>query len=529
MKKLVWLFILLYSPSLFPQKSMNMSVVANVNMDRYTNDVWGYVDSLGNEYALVGHATGVSIVQVTADGAEEIDFVAGVASIWRDLKTHGHYAYITTDQGQDGLMILDLSALPDSVRLVGFYQSGLATAHNLYIADGFAYLAGSNRFLGVDILDLSNPEAPVQAGGSHFSYFHDVYVRNDTLYASTGRRSSLAIFDVSRKAAPALLAEIPFPSRGYSHNSWLSADGDYIMTTEESVGQTVKIWDIRNLSNPELVDQYLSSTRLAHNAHIRGDFAYISHYADGIRVLDVSDPTLMVEVGYFDTSPSTSANFDGCWGAYPFTPSGFVYATDQETGLFVLEFNGKRASRIKGWVFDAETGVAIANAQVEVGNAERTIASDLTGEYRLGLTEPGTFALRAFSAGYDTAEITVTVSEGETEIENFFLTPRAVTQVSADAAAQPERFRLEQNFPNPFNAGTEIRYGLPAQSHVELRIYNAIGNDIRTLVLGQKPAGEHRAQWDGQDDSGREMASGVYFYRIRAGSFVRTQKMIMLR
>lgn len=92
-----------------------------------------------------------------------------------------------------------------------------------------------------------------------------------------------------------------------------------------------------------------------------------------------------------------------------------------------------------------------------------------------------------------------------------------------------ETFELHQNYPNPFNAGTTIRYDLPVASEVKLVIYNILGQRVRTLVEKNQPVGFHLVRWDGMDDLSIRVASGVYLYRLQAGDFVQTRKMLLLR
>lgn len=91
------------------------------------------------------------------------------------------------------------------------------------------------------------------------------------------------------------------------------------------------------------------------------------------------------------------------------------------------------------------------------------------------------------------------------------------------------RFGLDQNFPNPFNPTTTIHYRLPRKTRVVLEIYNLLGQKIRILADGVKPAGEYRVQWDGRDDAGREVASGVYVCRLEGTGWVKSRKMLLLR
>lgn len=93
----------------------------------------------------------------------------------------------------------------------------------------------------------------------------------------------------------------------------------------------------------------------------------------------------------------------------------------------------------------------------------------------------------------------------------------------------PEEFVLEQNYPNPFNPSTTIRFALPAASQVSLKIYNARGQLVRTLVSGNYESGVHEIRWDARNDLGETVSSGMYFYRMQAGNFVESRKMVLLR
>jgi len=99
----------------------------------------------------------------------------------------------------------------------------------------------------------------------------------------------------------------------------------------------------------------------------------------------------------------------------------------------------------------------------------------------------------------------------------------------AGSPAVPATYALEQNYPNPFNPTTQIRYGLPAQSPVTLTVYNILGQEIARLVDDVEPAGFHVVQWNGQNARGVPVSSGVYFYRITAGRFTDTRKMLLMK
>lgn len=93
----------------------------------------------------------------------------------------------------------------------------------------------------------------------------------------------------------------------------------------------------------------------------------------------------------------------------------------------------------------------------------------------------------------------------------------------------PTSFFLGNNLPNPFNSETVISFGLSQPSQVTIEIFNILGQKVKTLGLGQLPAGYHRASWDGKDSRGKKVATGIYFYRMTAGDFSDIKKMSFIK
>jgi hypothetical protein len=109
------------------------------------------------------------------------------------------------------------------------------------------------------------------------------------------------------------------------------------------------------------------------------------------------------------------------------------------------------------------------------------------------------------------------------------LKPSPVTSVHGRTPAVPESFSLEQNYPNPFNPSTNIRYHLQKPAQVSLRIYDAMGREVRTLVDRRIAAGAHQETWDGKDNASRPASSGVYYYRLRADQIERAKRMVLVK
>ncbi len=103
-----------------------------------------------------------------------------------------------------------------------------------------------------------------------------------------------------------------------------------------------------------------------------------------------------------------------------------------------------------------------------------------------------------------------------------------ITAIGQEVETIPS-FQLFQNYPNPFNPETAFRYNLPSTSNVQLSIYSILGHKIRTLIRTRQSSGDHQIKWDGRDDSGVQVSSGVYLFKLQAGSAVAVRKMLLIR
>jgi hypothetical protein len=114
------------------------------------------------------------------------------------------------------------------------------------------------------------------------------------------------------------------------------------------------------------------------------------------------------------------------------------------------------------------------------------------------------------------------------EILNLpFVYPTAVEQTPD--ADLPRTFRLGQNYPNPFNPMTVIEFSVPERADVKLDIYNILGRKVKALVDREMAAGDYTVQWDGTNQSGQAVATGIYLYRLTTGDHVASKKMLLLK
>ncbi|MEE8405333.1 MAG: choice-of-anchor B family protein [candidate division Zixibacteria bacterium] len=315
------------------------------------SDCWGWRHPSGTEYAIMGVGNGIAFVNtdnmLTEGFAEGPTGGVCGGAFWRDMMTWGNYCYAVSEclGTNDGIIVIDMSFLPDSVHIVGTFavNSGSSrSSHNLCVDSlkGYLYVEGSSSANNtVYIHDLSNPASPSYVTSFGISGgIHDIYAMNDTVYVAEGWNGSFSIWDLTNKSAPAMLVRISIPNSGYVHNCWPTDNREYIFTTEETTGKTVKCWDIKDFSNVTLAAEYLGPNGMAHNAQVKGDRLYLSHYESGVAVLDISDPTNLLEIGLFDSYPEGEGPpaFNGTWGCYPFASNGLIYGSNIDGRLWIL-------------------------------------------------------------------------------------------------------------------------------------------------------------------------------------------------
>ena len=361
-------------------------------------DIWGFMDLNSNrEYVVVSYSTGVAVFDVTdPEDPREIDFINGQSTTWRDIKIHqfwnasdgrwNAYAYVSADSASDGLFVIDLSRLPHSISRVS-YNSDFEEAHNIYLlgaefSTGLAnssdtpnlILAGANRSDGrFRAYNLANsaspafiaaPQTPSNQPGGDRLYMHDAAsmvvtdARKDSQCVNAAgqdhcdilfdfNEDSADIWDVSDPQNPSRLSRFPYSNSAYTHSGWPSEDQQYLFIQDEldeqdnGLSTTLRVVSIADLTAPTLAGTWVGPTRaIDHNGFVRGNRYYMSNYARGLTVLDITNAASPVAVGRFDTFPSSdNTGFPGNWGTYPFLPSGNIALSDIDSGFYMVADN----------------------------------------------------------------------------------------------------------------------------------------------------------------------------------------------
>jgi len=322
-------------------QGVNCQLLGTQNLHPGYANVWGYVAPNGKEYALLGCNSGTAIVDTTIPTAPvERGFIPGANSTWRELNTYRQYCYVSTEAGGAGIQVIDLTN-PDAPVLANTF--GTAQFNNCHTITcdtqtGRIYCNGTNN--GTVVYDASvNPVNPTFVGymtpGGTSNYFHDFHTRDGFGYASMIYNGVLRIYDLS-VWPPTVVSNTSTPSL-FTHNAWTNAASTLCAVADEVSGAFVKFYDITNKAAPVGLGQYTTNpASIPHNVYIVGNLCHVSWYTEGYVLLDISNPSAPVEVASYDTWPGASGGFNGAWGVYPFQPSGNVYILDMSTGLYIV-------------------------------------------------------------------------------------------------------------------------------------------------------------------------------------------------
>lgn len=442
MKKLLLLAFIPFSV----HAQFNITQLGHVDYDALhgtgLSNLWGYVDEFNNEYAIVGTFDGISIVDVTNPASpNEIYFHPGSNTIWREVKVYNNYAYVTTESN-DGMKIINLNPLPGAITAAnvttfnGPVGNPWQTEHSLFIDEnGILFVHGTDRGNGGVILyDLNtSPTNPTEIGVFDNWYVHDSYARGDTLYSAHITDGFFTVTDVSTPSSITMMSGQEATPKNFTHNCWLDNTGNYLFTTDEVTGAWIGAYDISDLSDVKEMDRIRNSETsgsIPHNTYWLNNYLVTSYYRDGVTIHDVTDPSNMILVGSFDTSPMSGDGFNGAWGVYPYFPSGNLIVSDMEEGMFILGPTYVRACYLEGNIKDAVTLGNLNTVQVDVLTTSNFDQSDLTGNYSTGTGTPGTYQVVYSKAGYISDTITVNLVSATTVTQDVLLQPYATAAIT---------------------------------------------------------------------------------------------------
>lgn len=506
--------MIIFSLSLLSSFAQKIQVVGQLKYDHDLSSIWGYTAPGGDEYALVGTYKGTSIVDISVpENPVQLHWIEGPHGYWREIKTWKDYAYIVHDNNstETGVTIVDLRNIQTGITTKNFRgpNNDIIRAHTLYIDDaGFLYLFGGSKS-GCYIFDLNpDPLNPVYKGFTSTEYIHDGFVLNDTLWASNIYQGYISVWNVSNKTAPVKITQFFTPGR-FTHNSWLSDDSKILFTTDEKTATTIAAFDVSDLTDIQLLDEFKirpDEQSIPHNVHVVDDYLVVSHYTEGVLIADASVPENIVEVDKYDTSPSFSGDgFNGCWGVFPYFPSGLIIASDIEEGLYVLRPDYKRANRFFGKVYDLNTNESVNGASISISNSEKISKTNFDGTYKTGVISSGTVTLTAKSPGYQDKSVSFEVTEGENIEYDFYLSPYATGVINRNNLVKSIRTSSEK----------VVITLEKSDEPYHISIFNIQGQNIVKPVVSSES--EYETNWS-------ILPSGVYFIQVSTSKYSHANK-----
>jgi len=341
-----------------------------------------------------------------------------------------------------------------------------------------------------------------------------------------------------------LLFALVLPNITFSQSSPptvnLGTAGDFVILAKTGISCTGSTQITGDLGVSPAAATYITGFGLIMDASTT--FSLSSLVTGKIYAADYTEPTptkLTTAIGDMETAYTNAAGrllpdftelYTGDLTGKTLIPGLYNWTTTVTVGAAGVTITG---SENDIWIFQIAQNLEIANGAIVTlsgGAKASNIFWQVAGQVTLGTTAAMKGILLSQTAiamntgatlsGRALAQTAVTIDA------NTVISPATITSVGDNT--KPQAFALFQNYPNPFNPSTRIEYSLMKATQVTLKVYNILGVEVATLVSGRQDAGSYTVQFN-TNEAKVKLASGIYFYRLEAGSFVATKKLILLK
>lgn len=507
----------------------------------------------GNYAFIANHQNGLTVVDVgdPSNPTElgRIDDYPTMVSV----AVEGDHAYIGAASGYYTYDVTDVTAMFQVRRTATVNVAALDTK----VDGNFAYAAlPTHGLCSWDIVDASWPDLEdVYTTGSTMG----VEVAGDVAYV-TDYNNGLYALNVTVPTSIAYISHVQTPGRARG----LSVVGDFAFVADDSSGlQVVDVSDPTNMTLLKSVD----TPGAAYRVEVAGDYAYVADHGAGLQVIQVfqravdrsrnAATSLAIPQSAEVTEVMVTADAVGSFRWFAST-NGFVWDEIPTDGQFhalmipgmdlywsaEIAYEGGPLPSCDQLIIDREvynyvliTAITARSVDSGVEIAWELRADEAIEGFRLYRQTPGDERSVPVNTdgliGPDARTFT------DTDADPYVPNRYTLTVVKADGSevrsrivtTEPlaRRLALEQNFPNPFNPRTRIRFSVDRTSPVTLSIHDVSGRQVRTLLDRPMVPGVYVEEWDGRDAGGERVSSGVYFYRLQAGKRTLTRKMLMLK
>jgi hypothetical protein len=422
----------------------------------------------------------------------------------------------------NGMLFIDVSD-PELPELAGIYPSAGEVRGGLITAD-IAYVAQGSE--GISIINVMDPKQPTVIGtyDDNVVFFHTADIKDSILVVANDQGGVLTV-DVSNPSYPRFLGQV---ATGREVRQ-VEIQGDVAYVTDGDFHAV----DISDPSVPEIVSSYITST-YSKDVAVAGNLAFVANREEGVLCFDIMDPgDSLRRLSRLDTPDfAVAVDVDG----------SHLYIADDDGGFRVASFDatGQMEEVSSLSLGDKVIDVAISDGIAYLTlNRGAVVAVDVshagTPEELDRFSTPGYGSVA--SVAVEATPSLIFVADISSSI---FLGFSPVSGIDTDPSETPGvpglSYYLRQNYPNPFNPSTAITFHVPVRGErfgnnisVSLDIYSVRGRRVKGLFQGIVGEGEHVVWWDGTNDGGEAVSSGIYLYVLKTGDVNIARKMLLVR
>ena len=389
---------------------------------------------------------------------------------------------------------------------------------------GENYLLVSDYNMDIHIFDIQNPTTPVELGTFDSPSCVNKMVQIGPYLYIADRDSGLVIVDISNPEEPEQVGMLRPDIEHYTRT--VAVQGDYAyMSTRTYWEPNFFVIHIHDPCAPLIVGSLTLIEGCAfYDMVARDHYVYNAMALRDLEIVDVRDPLSPRSVGIFDPGDGGDTMGIAISGDYIYTVDSFAIWGDDNIIFRIINVS--------------DPATPYMTDSYEIRNSYTGPGLALSGDYAyIGAGEVGVAILNISNPEdptlvdtYDTPVLAsdIVIQNQYLYVSDLYslliLRSSLISDVNEKEISILTDFKLEQNYPNPFNPTTEIRYTIPEPSSVTLKVYNIKGEEVAVLVDSRKPEGEYTVRWDASGFS-----SGVYLYRLKAGNFTETKRMLLLR
>jgi hypothetical protein len=246
----------------------------------------------------------------------------------------------------------------------------------------------------------------------------------------------MSIVDMTDKSNPEVLGTVETPGK-FAHNSWITSDRKHVLTTDETTPSFLTAYDVSDPSDIKEVDRISPNNGVGtyvHNTHILNDYAVTAWYTSGVLITDAHRPQNLITVAQYDTYAGNNLEFEGCWGAFPYFPSGTIVTSDIEPGeLTVLTPTYKRACYFEGKILNGCNGLPLIGATVKINGStdpQKIVTTRADGVFRTGQVTPGSFTATVSAPGFPDKTVNIVLATGQVTEMNITMDAGQVTTIT---------------------------------------------------------------------------------------------------